>query len=111
MIRRVLPEEGQDIDSSNNDNDRSPDHHDVGDVDEHEALEEKSEEPEVVQEVEIGPQEPHGSQEGKGSPEGHIGAAQEEERISRKADGVQEEKGSFEDSDGAQEEKGRLEET
>ena len=36
MIRRVLPEEGQDIDSSNND--------DVGDVDEHDALEEKNEE-------------------------------------------------------------------
>lgn len=59
MNRRVLFEVGQDIDctnSSNKDNDRSPDHDDVGDMDENDALDEKREEPEGVQEVEISPQ-------------------------------------------------------
>ena len=113
MKRRVFPEVGHDIDSSdssNNDNDRSRDHHYVGDVDEHDAHEEKSEEPDGAQEDKEGRHEEFdGVQEGKGSPE-ERGVVQEEERISRRADGVQERKESYEHSyAGAQEEKGSLE--
>lgn len=110
MNRRVLFEVGQDIDctnSSNNDNDRSPDH-DVGDMDENDALDEKREEPDGVQEVETSPQEHHyaqenrgrheescGVQQEKGSSEGHSSVVQEEEKDSKKAYGVQEGKGSL----------------